>query len=131
MRTRGDYRASTIDKVVSLWQYIVSMNEQPYSDLLEVLLDEVTALANQSRQGRLRGDHSGGASTVEGRILQVIRRHGNQSVPQIANTRSTSRQNIQIIVNRLTRAGCVELRANPSHKRSPLVCLTDRGKAVL
>src|SRR6266404_8431927 len=111
-RQRWFYRADDVDNALSLWQSIVGMNLQANSGLLELLLDEVAALANQSRQSYSRGAQSGGASAVEARILQVLERSGNQSVPQIASTRNTSRQNIQIVVNRLKREGCVELRQN-------------------
>src|SRR5205823_5328134 len=53
------------------------------------------------------------------------------TVPRIARQRSTSRQNIQILVDRLEADGRVELQRNPAHKRSALVCLTTQGTAWL
>src|SRR6266567_114236 len=64
-------------------------------------------------------------------ILLILGRTGVQTVPEIARERSTSRQNIQIIVNRLKRAGLADLEINPAHKRSVLVRLTERGKVLL
>jgi DNA-binding MarR family transcriptional regulator len=58
----------------------------------------------------------------------VLAEHGPQTVPQIARLRGTSRQNIQILVNRLETDGCVELSSNPAHKRSGLVQLTGPGR---
>jgi hypothetical protein len=52
-------------------------------------------------------------------------------VPQIARTRFSSRQNIQILINRLQQEGLVEFFTNPDHKRSALVRLTPRGHAVI
>jgi DNA-binding MarR family transcriptional regulator len=66
---------------------------------------------------------SGGLS-----VLHVLAEHGPQTVPQIARLRGTSRQNIQILVNRLETDGCVELSSNPAHKRSGLVQLTGPGR---
>ena len=63
-------------------------------------------------------------------VLRTLSEHGPQTVPQIARQRNTSRQNIQIIVNRLTRDGHVEFVNNPAHKRSELVRLTDPGRLV-
>lgn len=50
------------------------------------------------------------------------------TVPEIGRQRSTSRQNIQILVDKLAESGHVELVPNPAHKRSALVRLTARGK---
>ena len=100
-------------------------------DQLAALLTEASAVANElrkplpvvaSRSGRSAGDRS---------ILQILDRHGPQSVPQVARIRGTSRQNIQILVNRLEGQGSVEFRANAAHKRSNLVGLTDQGRVEL
>jgi DNA-binding MarR family transcriptional regulator len=64
-------------------------------------------------------------------ILQIIDRLGPQTVPAIARIRALSRQNIQTLVNRLEALGYVALAANPAHKRSQLVCLTDAGGTLL
>ncbi|PYJ05924.1 MAG: hypothetical protein DME25_07550 [Verrucomicrobia bacterium] len=98
---------------------------------MAALLMEASAVANElrkplpvvaSRSGRSAGDRS---------ILQILDRHGPQSVPQVARIRGTSRQNIQILVNRLEGQGSVEFRANAAHKRSNLVGLTDQGRVEL
>ena len=88
---------------------------------LEELLTEVSALSI-----RLKQDASGGHN-----VLRMLRRFGALTVPQMARLDSTSRQNIQTVVNRLERRGCVESTQNPAHKRSELVRLTDRGVAFL
>jgi DNA-binding MarR family transcriptional regulator len=87
----------------------------------EALLGAVRSLAS-----RLRVDRS----EINGGTLQLLARHGPQTVPQIARLRATSRQNIQIQVNRLERDGHVELTSNPVHKRSELVRVTDSGKML-
>jgi DNA-binding MarR family transcriptional regulator len=64
-------------------------------------------------------------------VLQALERHGPRTVPQIGQVRHTSRQNIQILVNRLAADGYIELTTNPAHKRSPLVQLTEKGRVWL
>src|SRR5436305_7931387 len=90
---------------------------------LEALLIEVNGLAN-----RLKSNNPKETIPSASRVaLQVLQRCGPQTVPQIARARFSSRQNIQILVNRLQKEGLVELVENPDHKRSVLVRLTHRG----
>ncbi len=49
------------------------------------------------------------------------------TVPQIASKYNVSRQHIQTTVNELVEKGYVLTVSNPSHKRSPLIKLTDGG----
>lgn len=97
---------------------------------LMALFSEVSSLAIRLKGAPGSGEKAdalpGGGMTV----LRVLDEHGPQTVPQIARLRGTSRQNIQILVNRLEARGCVELSRNPAHKRSGLVQLTGPGKAL-
>jgi DNA-binding MarR family transcriptional regulator len=61
----------------------------------------------------------------------VLEQHGPHTVPEIARVLGSSRQNIQVLVNRLAAQGCVELTGNPAHKRSGLVHLTEQGTRLL
>ncbi len=94
---------------------------------IEALFAEVSALSNQLRKGD-EGDavQSGGRT-----ILKILAEDGPLTVPEMARVRSTSRQNIQILVNRLEADGSVELASNPAHQRSALVRITDPGRALL
>ena len=74
---------------------------------------------------------SGLLAAPEGRLLHCLQQFGPQTVPQIARANATSRQNVQIQVNRLIAGGWLELTTNPAHKRSALVCLTRQGRAAL
>ena len=101
------------------------------SQLLDALLKEATALAHRFRQltaGRVHAEdlHTGARS-----VVQLLVQNGACSVPQIGRIRSTSRQSVQVIVNHLLRNGCVELLRNPAHQRSPLIRVTEKGKAAL
>jgi len=53
---------------------------------------------------------------------------GPRTAPELARERPVSRQYIQTVVNELLAAGLVETQANPSHRRSPLIALTDEGR---
>src|SRR5947208_10000013 len=64
-------------------------------------------------------------------ILHLLDQEGAQTVPALAESRSSSRQNVQIIVDRLQRMGWVEFHDNPRHKRSRLVQLTEDGRQAL
>src|SRR6266404_3443610 len=97
------------------------------SDPLDQLLLEVNALAIRLRQEARRGQTPDELPSGGDNVLTLLAKHGALTVPQIGRLNSTSRQNIQIIVNRLARENCVELAHNPAHKRSELVRLTDRG----
>jgi DNA-binding MarR family transcriptional regulator len=98
---------------------------------LEALLAEVTTLASQLRKLRTLGP--GGDDSFSGgwSILQTLGRVGPLTVPDIARARGMSRQNIQVLVNRLESQEYVAVTPNPAHKRSGLVELTERGRGLL
>ncbi len=53
------------------------------------------------------------------------------TVPELARERPVSRQHIQTVVNDLMAAGLAVTQPNPSHRRSPLIALTDDGRRHL
>ena len=99
-------------------------------DAINALLAEVNALALRLRQLGRRQAH-GGLPAAESMVLEILRREGPRTVPQIAKTRLTSRQNIQILVNALAARGLVEFIGNPAHKRSALIRLTKPGAELV
>ena len=64
-------------------------------------------------------------------LLLALRKLRTCTVPQLARRREVSRQYVQVTMNALEQRGLVEFRANPEHKRSRLLVLTDRGEALL
>jgi DNA-binding MarR family transcriptional regulator len=52
------------------------------------------------------------------------------TAPQIARRMGLTRQSVHATVQRLVRDGLLELTPNTDHRRSPLIRLTDRGKAT-
>jgi DNA-binding MarR family transcriptional regulator len=103
----------------------VAMTEKVQA--LESLIDETVSFFQRLRVvaeefysfKRLSGGKRG--------VLRDLYRSGMQTVPQMARSRPVSRQHIQTIVNPLAEEGLVELIENPAHKRSKLVCLTQKG----
>jgi len=61
-------------------------------------------------------------------ILEALSDDGAQTVPAIARKKGVSRQHIQVNVDALLAAGLVELQDNATHRRSPLVLLTAKGR---
>jgi len=99
---------------------------QPKSQQLAALLEEVNLLRADLKHF-WAGDNEHVLHEGAGGVLAVIAANGGKTVPQIAKARGTSRQNIQILVNRLKQKGFVEIIENPAHKRSALVRLTQFG----
>jgi DNA-binding MarR family transcriptional regulator len=64
-------------------------------------------------------------------VLETLSVRGTLTVPQIARENGVTRQHVQALVDALWERRCVILAANPGHARSPLVGLTDKGRAVL
>ena len=64
-------------------------------------------------------------------VLEFLLRNGSTTVPDIARSRSVTRQHIQILVNDLLQQDLVVREDNPLHKRSSLVTLTKEGERVI
>ncbi|HEY5597467.1 MAG TPA: MarR family transcriptional regulator, partial [Kiloniellales bacterium] len=61
-------------------------------------------------------------------VLETLYEAGEQTVPQIARSKSVSRQHIQVLVNSLIGAELVAVEPNPADRRSPLVAFTKEGR---
>lgn len=128
---------SDIDNELSYCQFlsmqsdIKADSDTGVRDELEILFEETVDLANRLKK-QARKTHRGEPLSASGRILlQSLQLHGEQTVPALAHIRSTSRQNIQVLVNRLAAAGYIEFAENPGHRRSDFVQLTDAGRGLL
>jgi DNA-binding MarR family transcriptional regulator len=98
---------------------------------LETLFEEVVALYLRLRAAAALIHGQGELSGARRTVLRLLARSGPQSVSQLARTRSESRQRVQPLTTALAHDGFVEFVDNPGHKRSPLVCLTLRGRAAV
>jgi len=64
-------------------------------------------------------------------VLELLLGEGTATVPVMARARGVSRQHIQHQVDALLDEGLAERRENPAHRRSPLIALSDRGRALI
>lgn len=64
-------------------------------------------------------------------VLELILMGGPAAVPRLAQKQSVARQQVQQQVDALLESGLVERRDNPAHKRSALIALTDKGRALI
>jgi DNA-binding MarR family transcriptional regulator len=103
----------------------------PDADPLDLLFREIAATGNQVKVTTAMLNRADRLPPGELSVLQLLGRTGRQTVPQIARYRMTSRQNIQVTINRLMAQGWVEGISNPAHKRSVLFQLTPNGRDLL
>ena len=61
-------------------------------------------------------------------VLSAIAEPGEHTVARLARARAQSRQRLQPLINALAETRLIEFKANPMHKRSPIVVLTARGQ---
>ena len=71
-----------------------------------------------------------GISAADRAVMEFLHPDQALSVPAIANRYQVSRQHVQVTVNRLLESGYVQTTANPRHKRSPLILLTQEGSEL-
>jgi len=71
-----------------------------------------------------------GISVADRAVMEFLYPDETLSVPEIAERYQVSRQHVQVTVNNLSGAGILVTKANPRHKRSPLISLTDKGKRM-
>ena len=98
---------------------------------IEALLNEVRLLYHRIVQvgEQLHADES--VTLGMRAVLEFLLRNGPTTVPDIARSRSVTRQHIQILVNDLLQQALVMLEDNPLHKRSSFVTLTKEGERVI
>ena len=105
------------------------MQEHSRSASFESLFIEVIALAGRLKRPML--PQAAELAVGGRRVLQVLSHEGPLTVPQIGRLLGTSRQNIQVIINRLKPEGLVDVILNPAHERSVLVQATQSGKSLV
>jgi DNA-binding MarR family transcriptional regulator len=98
---------------------------------LRAVVDETIALFHRVRYVAEQIYVPDGRSATQRGVLRGLARYGPRTVPQLARTRSVTRQHTQEVVDRLRADGFVELVANPAHQRSRLVRATRRGIALV
>jgi DNA-binding MarR family transcriptional regulator len=98
---------------------------------LRAVVDETIALFHRVRWVAEQIYGADGRSTARRGILRGLVRYGPRTVPQLARSRSVTRQHVQEVVDYLTAHGFVERVANPAHARSQLIRATRRGFATV
>ncbi|MBL7254104.1 MarR family winged helix-turn-helix transcriptional regulator [Paractinoplanes lichenicola] len=102
------------------------MLETRGAQLYEVLRNVRPLVLNSARV--VEADLAADGLTVGMRaVLEVLAEGGPATVPAIGDTLDLARQGIQRHVNDLGRLGLVEVRDNPSHRRSVLIALSPAG----
>lgn len=98
---------------------------------LRAVVDETIALFHRLRWVAEQIYVEDGRSLPRRGILRGLVRYGPRTVPQLARSRSVTRQHTQAVVDALVAEGLVELVSNPAHARSRLVRATARGAEVV
>jgi len=74
--------------------------------------------------------HKDAGLTASTRAVMEALTDGPRTVPDIARSKSVTRQHIQLLVDELAGSDLVELKPNPAHLRSPLIALSRKGEAL-
>ena len=101
------------------------------TEICRELAEEVLACAALLRRGERVAGRSPQLSLSQQAVLRFVQAHPGLTVPQLARRRGNSRQNIQGLVDRLVQAGLLEPAANPDHRRSACLQLTEAGRRRL
>ena len=74
--------------------------------------------------------HKDAGLTASTRAVMEAIADGPRTVPDIARSKSVTRQHIQLLVDELAGSDLIELKPNPAHLRSPLIALSRKGEAL-
>lgn len=64
-------------------------------------------------------------------VLEILLAQDAATVPDIAQSLEIKRQYVQVMVNETLADGLTLKRENPRHKRSTIIALTDKGRALI
>ncbi len=95
-----------------------------------LLIADIYELAGLLRQAGEEIAGSQGQTQARWQLLSAVS-DPPLSVPQAARRLGISRQAVQRVANDLVAAGLAEFTANPDHRTSPLLTLTDAGAETL
>ncbi|WP_417837790.1 MarR family winged helix-turn-helix transcriptional regulator [Tritonibacter scottomollicae] len=86
----------------------------------------------QSAEAAVERGLTGIGLTVRTRaVLEVLLADKEATVPDIAKSLEIKRQYVQLMVNETLAEGLTVKRENPRHKRSTLIALTQKGRALI
>ena len=95
------------------------------------LFDETRSLFHTLKQWSETLHAELGVTAAMRGALELILLGGSATVPEMGRSRGVSRQHIQQQVDVLLERGFVERQDNPAHKRSSMIALTDKGRALI
>lgn len=97
------------------------------------LMRVIAATLQASFKLRALGRRTGFVSARGGvwGLLRSLKDGGPQTVPALARARPVSRQHIQMLADSMAADGLVAFKANPAHRRSQLVAITQKGERLL
>lgn len=95
-----------------------------------LLIADVYELAGLSRRTSEEMARSVGQTAARWHVLSVVS-DGPRTVPAAARRLGLAPQSVQRVVGDLVDAGLLAAVDNPDHARSPLMRLTERGRAVV
>ncbi|WP_406007819.1 MarR family winged helix-turn-helix transcriptional regulator [Streptomyces sp. NBC_00637] len=98
---------------------------------LTEVFDLVGPLYRRALRKVEQGEVVEGASVGVRSVLDLLRRKGDLTVPQLSRIQALSRQFVQRMVNDAAAHGWVETLPNPAHQRSSLIRLTEEGRSLI
>ncbi|MGH9465856.1 MAG: MarR family winged helix-turn-helix transcriptional regulator [Terriglobales bacterium] len=101
------------------------------SDLLPLVVADVYELTGALRQHGERLAARVGQTQARWQLLRAASAEPARSVAQLARRLGTARQGVQRLADVLVREGAAVYRANPDHRRSPLLVPTPAGERAL
>lgn len=86
----------------------------------------------QAAEAAVEQGLDGSGLTVRTRaVLEILLAHDAATVPEIAQNLEINRQYVQVMVNETLAENLTCKRDNPRHKRSTIIALTDKGRALI
>ncbi|MDR6979765.1 DNA-binding MarR family transcriptional regulator [Streptomyces sp. 3330] len=98
---------------------------------LTEVFDLVGPLYRRALRKVEQGEAVEGASVGVRSVLDLLRRKGDMTVPQLSRIQALSRQFVQRMVNEAAAHGWVEIVPNPAHQRSSLIRITGEGRSLI
>ncbi|WP_133915683.1 MarR family winged helix-turn-helix transcriptional regulator [Streptomyces sp. NBC_00582] len=98
---------------------------------LAEVFDLVGPLYRRALRKVEQGEEVEGASVGVRSVLDLLRRKGDLTVPQMGRVMALSRQFVQRMVNDAAAHGWVESVPNPAHQRSSLIRITEEGETLI
>ena len=118
------------DKYVVIMTVELSSAGSPSVADLYAVIREVRRLFHRLANATDRLHREQRVTAAQRAILEELVELGDRSVPDLARAKGVTRQHVQVMANELLSFGLAAARANPAHRRSPLLYPTQAGRRV-